>query len=89
MDAAVRVPPEGAADLLAAAAAARLDDLFEFEVGRPDQAATARPRAGSVSRFAFCRMVAFLESFHLDIGAGDPLPGEVEYLTGPPLLEFA
>jgi hypothetical protein len=29
------------------------------------------------------------ESFHLDVGTGDPLPGEVDYLMGLPLLEFA
>jgi hypothetical protein len=89
VDAAVRVPLEEAPDLLAAAAWARLDDWFEFEVGRPDQAATGAPQGGL--RFPIRCLLdgRVFESFHLDVGAGDPLPGEVEYLTGPPLLEFA
>ena len=89
VDAAVRVPLGEASDILAAAASARLDDWFEFEVGRPDQAATGAPQGGL--RFPIrCLLDGRLfESFHLDVGAGDPLPREVEYLTGPPLLEFA
>jgi len=89
VDAAVRVPLGETPDLLAAAASARLDDWFEFEVGRPDEAATGAPQGGL--RFPIRCLLdgRVFESFHLDVGAGDPLPGEVEYLTGPPLLEFA
>jgi hypothetical protein len=89
VDAALRVPLGEAPDLLAAAASARLHDWFEFEVGRPDQAATGAPQGGL--RFPIRCLLdgRVFESFHLDVGAGDPLPGEVEYLTGPPLLEFA
>jgi hypothetical protein len=89
VDAAVQAPLEQTPELLAAAASMRLDDWFEFEIGRPDQAATGAPQGGL--RFPTrCLLDGRLfESFHLDAGVGDPLPGEVDYLTGPALLEFA
>jgi len=89
VDAAIGVPLGGATDLLVAAASAPLKDWFEFEIGQPDQAATGAPQGGL--RFPVrCLLDGRLfESFHLDVGTGDPLPGEVDYLTGPPLLEFA
>lgn len=34
-------------------------------------------------------MVALLSSFIIDVGRGDPVVGEIEYLTTPDLLEFA
>lgn len=89
VDAALRAPLEDASNLLAEAASARLDDWFEFEIGQPAQAATGAPQGGL--RFPVrCLLDGRLfESFHLDVGTGDPLPGEVDYLTGPALLEFA
>jgi len=89
VDAALLAPLEDASNLLAAAASAQLKDWFEFEVGQPDQAATGAPLGGL--RFSVrCLLDGRLfESFHLDVGAGDPLPREVDYLTGPALLEFA
>lgn len=88
VDAAVRVPLGEAPGHLIAAAA-RLDDWFEFEVGGADEAATGAPQGGL--RFPIRCLLdgRIFESFHLDVGAGDPMPSEVEYLTGPPLLEFA
>jgi len=89
VDAALRAPLEDASSLLTAAASGQLGDWFEFEVGRPDQAATGAPQGGL--RFPMrCLLDGRLfENFHLDVGAGDPLPGEVDYLTGPALLGFA
>jgi len=51
-----------------------LDDWFEFEVGRPDQAATGAPQGGL--RFPISGLLGgrLFESFYLDVGAGDPLP---------------
>jgi hypothetical protein len=89
VDAALRVPLEDAFDLLAQAVSAQLKDWVEFEIGQPDQAVAAPPQGGL--RFPVrCLLDGRLfESFHLDVGTGDPLPGEVDYLTGPALLEFA
>jgi len=89
VDAALRAPFEDASNVLAGAASVPLKDWFEFEIGQPSQAATGAPQGGL--RFPVrCLLDGRLfESFHLDTGAGDPLPGEVDYLTGPPLLEFA
>jgi hypothetical protein len=89
IDAALRIALDEASEFLAAAASADLGDWFEFEVGRPDQAATGAPEGGL--RFPVRSLVdgRLFESFHLDIGAGDPLVGETDHLTGPALLEFA
>ena len=89
VDAALRAPLEDASSLLATAASAHLGDWFEFEVGQPGQAATGAPQDGL--RFPVRCLLdgRMFESFHLDVGTGDPLPGEVDYLTGPALLEFA
>jgi hypothetical protein len=89
VDLALKVPLEDASELLAKTASAGLKDWFEFEIGRPDRAATGAPQGGL--RFPVRCLLdgRLLESFHLDVGAGDPLLSEVEYLTGPAILEFA
>jgi hypothetical protein len=89
IDAALRVALDKASEFLAKAASADLGDWFELEIGQPERAATGAPEGGL--RFPVrCLLDGRLfESFHLDIGAGDPLPGDIDYLTGSTLLEFA
>jgi len=68
---------------LVAAALLDLGDWFLFEVARPSDPATLR--------FSVQSMVDGrpFETFHVDVGMGDPLTEPVEMLTAPPLLEFA
>lgn len=78
VDAALRAPAEDASNYLAEAVSGLVQDWFEFEIGQPNQLATGAPQGGL--RFPVrCLLDGRLfESFHLDVGAGDPLPAEVE-----------
>jgi len=60
-----------------------LDDWFLFEVAHPAQPASLR--FGVQSRLDG----RLFESFHVDVGVGDPLTEAVEMLTAPPLMSFA
>jgi hypothetical protein len=74
---------------LRAAVSLDLGDWFEFEVGEPAAAATGAPRRGF--RFPIrCLLDGRpFESFHLDVGYGDPVLEAPVELTGPNLLAFA
>jgi len=68
---------------LVVAALLDLGDWFLFEVARPSDSATLR---FSVQSLVDGRP---FETFHVDVGIGDPLTEPAEMLTAPPLLEFA
>jgi hypothetical protein len=68
---------------LVGAALLDLGDWFLFEVARPSDPATLR---FSVQSLVDGRP---FETFHVDVGTGDPLIEPVEMLTAPPLLQFA
>jgi hypothetical protein len=65
-----------------------LGDWFSYEVAQAIESAIEGP---SVLRF---RVRALLdnrtfESFHIDVGVGDPIIGSIDYLETPDLLSFA
>jgi len=66
-----------------------LGDWFEFEVGEPAEAATGAPGRGF--RFPIrCLLDGRpFETFHLDVGYGDPVLEAPVELTAPCLLAFA
>jgi hypothetical protein len=78
-----------AAAQLRRAASLNLQDWFEFEIGQSREAATGAPRGGA--RFAVRCVLdgRTFETFHVDLGVGDPLVSAPEKLTGPALLDFA
>jgi predicted nucleotidyltransferase component of viral defense system len=59
-----------------------LRDWFQFEVARPTSADLRFPVQGLLDGRAF-------ETFHVDVGVGDPLIEPAEKLTTPALLDFA
>jgi len=71
--------------------AARLDlrDWFEFEVSEPIAAATGAPRGGL--RFSVRSLLdgRQFETFHVDVGQGDPMLDPPERISVPNLLDFA
>jgi len=69
--------------MLVHAALLDLGDWFLFEVARPPQPSSLR--FGVQSRLDG----RLFETFHVDVGVGDPLTEPVELLTAPPLLAFA
>jgi hypothetical protein len=75
--------------ILTRAASLDLQDWFSFTV-RPDPAALPGPGHGGL-RFFVTALVAgrTFESFHIDVGSGDPLIEPAEKLETPPLLAFA
>jgi len=65
-----------------------LGDWFSFEVAPATEIAVKGP---SVLRFSIRALLdsrAF-ESFHIDVGVGDPIIGPIDYLETPDLLSFA
>lgn len=72
-------------------AAASLDfrDWFEFEVGKPAEAATGAPGRGFRFPVQCLLDSRRFENFHLDVGYGDPVLEAPEVLTAPDLLGFA
>ena len=74
---------------LRAAASVDLRDRFEVEVGEPVEAATGAPGGGF--RFPIrCLLDGRpFETFHLDVGYGDPVLEAPVVLTTPDLLAFA
>ena len=75
--------------ILTRAASLDLQDWFSFTV-RPDPAALPGPGHGGL-RFFVTALVAgrTFESFHIDVGSGDPVIELAEKLETPPLLAFA
>lgn len=71
------------------AASLDLGDWFEFEVGEPAEAVTGAPHGGL--RFPVQCLLdgRIFETFHLDLGLGDPVVDKPEKVTGPALLRFA
>jgi predicted nucleotidyltransferase component of viral defense system len=67
---------------LVRAALLDLRDWFQFEVARPASADLRFPVQGLLDGRAF-------ETFHVDVGMGDPLIEPAEKLTTPALLDFA
>lgn len=74
---------------LRAAVSTDLGDWFEFELGEPAEAATGAPGRGF--RFPIrCLLDGRpFETFHLDVGYGDPILESPVELTAPDLLAFA
>lgn len=70
------------------AVALNLGDWFQFEVGQPpaDQAQTVGGIRHTVHSLLDGRT---FERFHVDVGVGDPVIEDVEYLATPDLLSFA
>jgi len=69
--------------MLVHAAWVNLRDWFEFEVAQPAPRSGLRfPVQARLDSRAF-------ETFHVDVGTGDPLVEPAENLSAPPLLEFA
>jgi len=75
--------------ILTRAASLDLQDWFSFTV-RPDPTALPGPGHGGL-RFFVTALVAVrtFESFHIDVGSGDPVIEPAEKLETPPLLAFA
>lgn len=77
------VPIEDIHRALVSAALRDLGDWFTFEVARPERDADLRfPVQSLLDGRPF-------ETFHVDVGTGDPLIEPADILTAPPLLEFA
>lgn len=65
-----------------------LGDWFSFEVAPATESAIEGP---SVLRFGIRALLdnRSFESFHVDVGVGDPIIGSIDYLETPDLLSFA
>ncbi len=65
-----------------------LGDWFSFEVAPATESAIEGP---SVLRFGIRALLdnRSFESFHIDVGVGDPIIGSIDYLETPDLLSFA
>lgn len=87
MDLLLQHSPPDPRELLAQAASVDLGDWFEFLVEQAD--GRALPEGGK--RFSLQALLdsRLFERFHIDIGVGDVLIEPVQYLTMPPLLDFA
>lgn len=74
---------------LRAAVSLKLGDWFEFEVGEPAEAATGAPGRGF--RFPIRCLLdgRRFDTFHLDVGYGDPILEAPVELVAPNLLAFA
>jgi len=74
---------------LRAVASLSVGDWFEFEVGEPAEGATGAPERGF--RFPVRCLLdgRQFETFHLDIGFGDPVIEDPEVLSAPAILAFA
>lgn len=81
--AAIPLTPERMHQAITEAALTELGDAFQFEVR---QATTVNPARFTVLALLDGRN---FETFHLDVGTGDPIIGALEYLTTPNLLAFA
>lgn len=87
-------PPSGLTEeklrgCLRKAASKNLEDWFEFEISAPTAVATGAPGKGL--RFPVRCLLdgRVFETFHLDVGQGDPLSDKPERLEGSAFLDFA
>ena len=71
------------------AAALDLGDCFEFEIGQPVEVATGAPQGGARIPVRCLLDGRNFESFHTDIGIGDPIGQTPDTVTSPELLAFA
>lgn len=87
MDLLLHRSPPNPYDLLARAASIDLADWFQFLVEQPGR--SELPEGGK--RFSVQALLDSrpFEKFHIDIGVGDVLVEPAQYLTMPPLLDFA
>ena len=65
-----------------------LGDWFSFEVSSATESAFEGPKVMRFPIRAFLDNRTF-ESFHVDVGVGDPIIGPIDYLETPDLLTFA
>jgi len=80
--------PEVAYDQLQARAAVKLEDFFQLTLARP-KLMTAAPEGG-MRCLVECRVAGrTFAAFHLDIGFGDVVLGEPEWVNGREMLAFA
>jgi hypothetical protein len=80
---------EDAHRILVAATLFDLGDWFSFAV-RPSAGQLPGPGEGGLRFHVTSRVDGRpFETFHIDVGIGDPVVEPVEYLTTPPLLAFA
>jgi hypothetical protein len=92
MDVLLKSPSDRGDDVhqaLVRAALLDVGDWFQFEVERPAAESLAGPMGGL--RFPVRGLLdgRRFETFHVDVGCGDPLIEPVDTLTTPPLLVFA
>jgi hypothetical protein len=89
MDVLLALPRSQLYLVLANAAKIDLGDWFTFVI-RSDAAALPGQGEGGMRFFATARLDdRVFESFHIDVGTGDPVLEPAEYLTTPPYLAFA
>jgi hypothetical protein len=79
----IPLSPKRMHQAIAEAALTDLKDAFQFQVR---QATTVNPARFTVQSLLDGRN---FETFHLDVGTGDPIVGPPEYITTPNLLAFA
>jgi hypothetical protein len=92
MDVLLTMPNDQVDDIhqaLVHAALLDIGDWFQFEVERPAVELPAKPLGGLRFQVRSLLDGRRFETFHVDVGWGDPLIGPVETLTTPPLLAFA
>lgn len=82
-------PYEDIHQALVHAALLDLGDWFRFEVERPLSEGIIQPAGGTRFRVQGLLDQRSFETFHVDVGQGDPLVEPVETLSGPALLAFA
>jgi len=89
VDMLLTLPPEEIQQALTTAAQLDLRDWFRFSV-QQDASSLPGPREGG-QRFNVTALLddRTFESFHVDVGSGDPVLEPAESLTTPPLLAFA
>jgi hypothetical protein len=88
MDLSVIAPAFEVYPALTGAALLGLDDWFSFLVSQP-----TRPSTGEFGGIRYPIQTLLdgrsFESFHIDVGIGDPMLDPVDYITTSPVLEFA
>jgi hypothetical protein len=81
--------PRNVHQALVGAALSDLGDWFQFEVERPAAEIPEGPIGGARFQVRGLLDGRRFETFHIDVGWGDPLIEAAEILTAPALLEFA
>ncbi len=89
VDVLLRIPATEVQHALQTAALLDLDDWFTFTL-RSATGPLPGPDEGGIRFFVTARVDGrVFESFHLDVGSGDPVIESAENFTTPPLLAFA